>query len=170
MAARSGDRKAADRIRSGALLLPVPFRYDWQHSSSQLPITLNDARRISSPGGRRSFSRRAWTSTLPVKPLIDRRCRSWVCLVLRRLSPVLAAEAASILQRCHSPFPLLHAELRAYIGLISRATRSSSQRSPTRLAAHSSSRLPIKIATPAGPPPPAGVVFALQHTDRAKLR
>ena len=28
-----------DRIRSDALLLPASLRYDWQHSSSQLPIT-----------------------------------------------------------------------------------------------------------------------------------
>ena len=49
---RPGSRKAADRIRAGALLLPALVRYDWQHSSSQLPIIPNDARRISSPGGR----------------------------------------------------------------------------------------------------------------------
>jgi hypothetical protein len=52
---RPGGRKVADRIRSGALLLPAPLRYDWQHSSSQLPIIPNDARRISSPGGRYCF-------------------------------------------------------------------------------------------------------------------
>jgi hypothetical protein len=45
----NGDRH---RIRNDALLLPVSFRYDWQHSSSQLPITHSDARWTSSPSGR----------------------------------------------------------------------------------------------------------------------
>jgi hypothetical protein len=45
----NGDRHG---IRSDALLLPVSLRYDWQHSSSQLPITFSDARWTSSPSGR----------------------------------------------------------------------------------------------------------------------
>jgi len=59
-AARPGRRKGIDGIRSGALLLPAPFRYDWQHSSSRLPINFSDARRISSPGGRHCFSAWQW--------------------------------------------------------------------------------------------------------------
>ncbi|WP_139093190.1 hypothetical protein [Pararhizobium polonicum] len=43
------------RIRSGALLLPAPLRSDGQHSSSQLPVTINDARWTSSPSGRYLF-------------------------------------------------------------------------------------------------------------------
>jgi hypothetical protein len=51
----SGPKGSHHRIRSGALLLPAPLRSDGQHSSSQLPITINDARWISSPSGRYSF-------------------------------------------------------------------------------------------------------------------
>jgi len=45
-------KRGSTEIRSGALLLPALLRSDWQPSSSQLPIILNDARRTSSPGGR----------------------------------------------------------------------------------------------------------------------
>lgn len=51
----SGLKGSPHRIRSGALLLPVPLRPDGQHSSSQLLIIINDARWTSFPSGRYSF-------------------------------------------------------------------------------------------------------------------
>jgi len=53
-------KRGSTEIRSGALLLPALLRSDWQPSSSQLPIILNDARRTSSPGGRYLFAPSAW--------------------------------------------------------------------------------------------------------------
>lgn len=56
-AARPGRHRQPTGIRSGPLLLPRPFRCDWQHSSSRLPIIFSDARRTSSLGGRCYFYR-----------------------------------------------------------------------------------------------------------------
>ena len=49
-------RAKPDGIRTSVLLLPTLLRSDWQHSSSRLPITSNDARWTSSPSGRYCFS------------------------------------------------------------------------------------------------------------------
>jgi len=125
------------RIRSVALLLPAPLRYDWQHSSSQLPIIFSDARWTSSPSGR-YYLRGMHDIAQPI---------------------VTGGKCMRPAHGCHSYPALLRDALPDYIHTISRATISSSQRprqdwQPLLLPGCQSIS-----ATPTGSPPPVGVAF-----------
>lgn len=142
-------------IRSGALLLPAPLRYDWQHSSSQLPIHFSDARWTSSPSGRYYFRH-------PKAP-------SSTSIARHRLPAPHIPQTHG----CHSGKPLPGRKGRTYIQLHRSGDEFSSlPSSPTGLAASPPPRVPIDISdTRRDLLPPAGVVFLrrTQHSCIAAL-
>jgi len=113
-------RKGIDRIRSVALLLPASLRYDWQHSSSQLPININDARRTSSPGGRcclrRTHGFSASSARFPERK--QSACTNGIAGRPLRVR-------MGILHGRHSCRPLPWRKAASYMGIIARATISS---------------------------------------------
>lgn len=148
-------KRGSTEIRSGALLLPALLRSDWQPSSSQLPIILNDARRTSSPGGRYCLRRAhgdarqsAASSLKSPSPAQD-----------LRTPPERVFHPMRIAHGCHSE-PALQARAGpAYMKAIGRATISSSQRPrqdwrPLLLPGCRSTS-----AKPAGPPPRRALFF-----------
>lgn len=130
------------RIRSVALLLPAPLRYDWQHSSSQLPIIFSDARWTSSPSGR--YYLRGMHDIAPPKAKNAPLPFPFGLKFAQTVIP--GGKCMRPAHGCHSYPALLHDALPGYIHIISRATISSSQRPPTGLAATPPPRLPIDIS------------------------
>jgi len=143
------------RIRSVALLLPAPLRYDWQHSSSQLPIIFSDARWTSSPSGRYYLR-----GMHDIAPPNAKNAPLPFPFGLKFAQPIVTGgKCMRPAHGCHSYPALLRDALPDYIHTISRATISSSQRprqdwQPLLLPGCQSIS-----ATPTGSPPPVGVAF-----------
>ncbi len=127
-------RAEPDGIRTSALLLPALFRSDWQHSSSQLPITPNDARWTSSPSGRYSFFDPPFHKEACV-------CASaqYSCIISLRL-----LSAMRWMHRCHSGTALPFRPAPYYLQLIDRGGALLLPAPLDLDRRHSSSRLPIR--------------------------
>lgn len=143
-------------IRSSALLLPALLRYDWQHSSSQLPITLNDARRTSSLGGRYCFRRTPGKPSLTIqKSPVAIKTHARVCAAFSTHEPNACGS-------CMGAIPIAR-----FCPSSGQAITFSSvgRRSPPPNVSDKDWQ-PLLLpscqsisATPAGSPPPAGVAF-----------
>jgi len=152
-------KRSSTGIRSDALLLPASLRYDWQHSSSQLPIIIMTPAGSPPPAGV-IFAPCAWRAAGAAA--FSRKIVG-ASPHVRGICPILAQYMRRA-HGCHSNRALPRRDGRIYIVLIGRATISSSQRPrqdwrPLLLPSCQS-----RPATPAGPPPPAGVAFCTALT------
>lgn len=127
----SGERHG---IRNDALLLPASFRYDWQHSSSQLPINFSDARWISSPSGRyylrKRMAGRAKAARSPDKPAFSPN--TWA-------TPSRTARNTCALRIGAIPIALYRARLRRPIWFSSVGRQSPPPNVPDRIGGPPSS-------------------------------
>lgn len=116
------------------LLLPTLLRSDWQHSSSRLPVTSNDARWTSSPSGRYCFS-----ALLPTRKPARRAIAQYSCTFRSR-----APGAMHRSHRCHSGTALPFRPAPYYLQLIDRGGALLLPAPLDLDRRHSSSRLPIR--------------------------
>ena len=144
----NGDRH---RIRGDALLLPASLRYDWQHSSSQLPVTFNDARWISSPSGRDYLRQTHGAPSLARQnpPTLGRSAQS-----LRNFARLMLNACKRRMGAI--PIALFFTRRRHPIFLSSVGRRSPPPNVPDRIGTPPPPRLPIetrnarRISSPAG--------------------
>lgn len=146
-------KRGSTGIRSDALLLPASLRYDWQHSSSQLPIT---NRRPLDLLPQRALLFCAECSSRPVHretPEPTRLSRN-PCAGLFTQRGMHARDAW---------VPFRSSATARRVGALYEAHQSGGDlllpTLPTGLAAPLLPSCQSISATPAGPPPPAGVAF-----------